>query len=107
MQKVTMTLVAIFLSTLLFGCGPTKGVKGEAMAKKSVNCATAEADVKELESEKADTIDQIAAGVTSVSPIGIVVNAAQGTTETKAKVAIGEYNKMLDAKIAEIKKHVV
>ena len=74
------------------------------MAKKPVSCATAEADIKELKSEKADTVDQIAAGVSSISPIGLVVNAAEGTTETKAKVAIGDYNEMLDAKIAEIKK---
>ena len=106
MQKVTMVLVVMFLSTLLIGCGlmGKSGVKGEKMAKKPVSCATAEADIKELESEKADTVDQIAAGVSSISPIGLVVNAAQGTTETKAKVAIGDYNVMLDAKIAEIKK---
>jgi hypothetical protein len=90
-QKVIMVLVVMFLSTLLIGCGPTKGVKGEAMSKKPVNYATAEADIKELESEKADTVDQIAAGVSSISPIGLVVNAAQETTETKAKVAIGDW----------------
>jgi hypothetical protein len=82
------------------------GVKGEKMAKKPVSCVTSEADIKKLESEKADTVDQIAAGVSSLSPIGLVVNAAQGTTETKAKVAIGDYNEMLDAKIAEIKKNM-
>jgi hypothetical protein len=42
-------------------------------------------------------------GVTTIIPIGLVAGAVTGTAGTKYRIATGEYNKMLDAKIAEIK----
>jgi hypothetical protein len=68
-----------------------------------VNCATAEADLRVLQSEKTHTSQQIADGVTAIVPIGLVIGVVTGTEGGKVKVATGEYNKMLDAKIAEIK----
>jgi len=41
--------------------------------------------------------------VSAIVPIGLVAGVATGTEGTKAQVASGDYNKMLDAKIAEIK----
>ena len=105
MRKLTMTITAIFLSTLLIACASTDTIKkGEADAKKPVNCATAEADIRVLQSEKTHASQQIAAGVTAIVPVSLVVGVATGTEGTKAKVATGEYNKMLDDKIAEIKR---
>ncbi len=46
---------------------------------------------------------QTAAGVKAIIPIRLVVNVASGTEGDQAKVASGEYNKMIDKKIAEIK----
>jgi hypothetical protein len=46
----------------------------------------------------------LATGVTTIVPIGLFTSAAMGTTGTNIKVATGDYNKMLDDKIAEIKK---
>jgi len=104
MRKVTMTITAIFLCTLLIACASTDTIKkGEADAKKPVNCATAEADIRVLQSEKTHASQQIAVGVTAIVPVSLVVGVATGTEGTKAKVATGEYNKMLDDKIAEIK----
>ena len=100
-----MAITAIFLSILLTACASTKTYeKGEADAKKPVNCATAEADIRVLQSEKAHASQQMAAGVTAIVPVGLVVSVATGTEGAKAKVATGEYNKMLDDKIAEIKR---
>ena len=105
MKKVTMVITAIFLSTLLIACASTETIKkGEAEAKKPINCATAEADIRVLQSEKVHASQQMAAGVTAIVPVGLVVSVATGTEGTKAKVATGEYNKMLDDKIAEIKR---
>jgi hypothetical protein len=78
--------------------------KGDADAKKSVNCATAEGDIRVLKSEKVHASQQMAAGVTAILPVGLVVNVAKGTEGSQAKVATGDYNKMLDNKIAEIKR---
>ena len=68
-----------------------------------MNCATAEGDIRALKSEKVHASQQMAAGVTAIVPVGLVVNVAKGTEGSQAKVATGDYNKMLDAKIAEIK----
>jgi len=104
MRKLTMTITAIFLSTLLIACAPTDTIKkGEADAKKPVNCATAEADIRVLQSEKTHASQQMAAGVTAIVPVSLVVNVATGTEGAKVKVATGDYNRMLDDKIALIK----
>lgn len=105
MQKVTMTIMAISLCALLTACASQETVKkGEMDAKKPVNCATAEADIRVLKSEKTTASEQMATGVTTIVPVGLVVNTVAGNTGTNAKVATGDYNKMLDDKIAEIQK---
>ena len=67
------------------------------------NTAFPEADIRVLKSEKVHASQQLAAGVTAIVPVSLVVNLAKGTEGSQAKVATGDYNKMLDAKIAEIK----
>jgi hypothetical protein len=105
MRKVAMTITAIFLSTLLISCASQDTIKkGQADVKKPVNCATAEADIRVLQSEKTHANQQMAAGVSSVVPVGLVVGTVTGQEGTNVKVATGSYNKMLDDKIAEIKR---
>jgi len=89
--------------TLLAACASpiSKEVKREL--KKPVDCSTAKQDIALLEKEKASTAKQTAAGVTSILPIGLISGVVSGTAGDKAKVATGEYNKQLVAKIAEIK----
>jgi hypothetical protein len=69
-----------------------------------VNCATAEGDIRVLQSEKTHASQQMAAGVSAISPAGIVVGTITNKEITNAKVATGDYNRMLDNKIAEIKR---
>jgi hypothetical protein len=105
MQKVSMTVMAIFLMTFFTACASQETVKkGQMDAKKPVNCPSAEADIRVLMSEKTHASEQLATGITTIVPVGLVTSAAMGTTGTNATVATGDYNKMLDAKIAEIKK---
>jgi hypothetical protein len=85
------------------GCAATQEKKNEQQAAMPVNCATAEGDIRMLQNEKADTARRIAAGVTMVVPVGLVVGVVTGTERTKYQVTTDEYNKMLDKKIAEIK----
>jgi hypothetical protein len=42
-------------------------------------------------------------GVSSIIPVGLVVGIVTGSAGTKFRVATGEYDKMIDEKIAEIK----
>jgi hypothetical protein len=105
MRKVTMTITAIFLDTLLMACASTETIKkGETDAKKPVNCVAAEGDIRVLQSEKTHADQQMPAGVSAISPAGIVVGTITNKEITNAKVATGDYNRMLDDKIAEIKR---
>ena len=104
MKKTALVIMAILLSAILTSCASKETVKeGQADAKKQVNCATAEGDIRVLKSEKVHASQQMAAGVTAIVPVGLAVNVVKGTEGSQAKVATGDYNKMLDAKIAEIK----
>ena len=106
MKKIALGICIIFVFAVLFAaCASDKQYKrGEQDVKKPVNCATAEGDIRSLQNEKSHTSNQIAAGVTSIVPVGLVASTATGTEGTKLKVASGDYNKMIDEKIAEIKK---
>jgi hypothetical protein len=104
MKKTTMIITAILLSALLTACASKETVKeGDADVKKQVNCATAEGDIRALKSEKVHASQEMADGVTAIVPVGLVVNVAKGAEGSQVKVATGDYNKMLDDKIAEIK----
>ena len=55
-----------------------------------INCATAEGDVRMLQNEKAHVAQQIAMGITAITPIGMIAGAATGTEQTKLQVASGD-----------------
>ena len=100
-----MTLISIVaLVILVAGCSD-KYKKAEQQMKQPINCATAEGDIRLLMHEKAHVNEQIAQGVSAFSPVGLVVGVISGDEGTKARVASGEYNKMIDRRIAEIKAH--
>ena len=100
-----MIIMAFFLGALLTSCASQDMVKkGEMDAKIPINCASAEADIRVLESEKTHASEQLATGVTTIVPVGLFTSAVQGKTAQNVKVSTGDYNKMLDDKIAEIKK---
>jgi len=54
-------------------------------------------------SEKAHVAQQIVEGVTSITPPGFLVGVVTGTEKEKLKVGVGDYNEMIDNRIAEIK----
>ena len=94
------------MSLLLFavaGCSPITPQAQQELAK-PINCATARGDLRVLQSEKASVLTQIASGVTAIDPAAAVISTVSGSEVDKFKVASGEYNKMIDAKIAEIKR---
>jgi hypothetical protein len=53
---------------------------------------------------KAHVASQILAGVTAIQPASAVLSVATGTEKDKLEVASGEYKRMIDDKIATIKK---
>ena len=103
MRKASLAVLAICLMISLVTCGAKKQKKVEQEMKQPIQCATAEGDIRVLKSEKAHAAQQIAEGVTSIAPPGAVVGIITGTEKEKMKVGVGEYNKMIDQRIAEIK----
>ena len=100
-----MKSFAITIGLLLFlaGCSSPISKQAKEDLAQPVNCATAEGDIRSLNAEKSHASSQLAAGIKAIVPVGLVTNVASGTEGDQAKVATGEYNKMLDKKIAEIK----
>jgi len=97
----------LFALALLTGCAaqapaPEKQVQADLDA--AINCSTAQADIKTLNSEKARTSQEIEDGASSIIPIGAVAHLFGGSEKQSLEIGTGEYNKKLDAKIAEIKK---
>ena len=99
MKKIALLVGMIIL---MAACSPISKQAQKDMAK-PVNCATAEGDIRALNSEKEHVAGQIVAGVTAIVPVGLVLNTATGNEKAHYQVATGEYNTMLDKKIAEIK----
>jgi len=95
-------LLVVGVAALLGACAGTYKKQEEAAKSMPVNCETAEGDIRLLKSEKANVAQQVGMGVTAIAPIGLVAGLLTRTEGTKAHVATGEYNKALDAKIAEI-----
>ena len=102
MKHLTWT-AALVLSGVIVGCSPvSKEAKREL--KQPVNCATAHGDIRILKNEEAHVGKQILSGVTAITPAGAVIGIVTGTEREKIEVGIGEYNRQLKAKIAEIKR---
>ena len=103
--KVMAGFIVLVMCSLMMGCVSKKEIKkGEADVKKPINCATAAADIKVLESEKVRVDQEIAAGASALVPVGAVLNILQRKEKDEFKIGFGEYNRMIDEKIAEIKK---
>ena len=97
----------IMLFALLAGCSaqsPAPEKQVQANLAKSIDCTTAPADIKILTSEKARTSQEIENGVSSIVPIGAVAHIFGRSEKESFEIGTGEYNRKLDAKIAEIRK---
>jgi hypothetical protein len=103
-MKYHALIVIGILGIAVAGCSAPISKEAKQDLKKPVNCATAEGDLRVLEKEKAHASSQAVAGITAIAPIGLVAGVVSGTEGDKLKVATGEYNKQIEAKIAEIKR---
>lgn len=101
MNKATIFLFVALLAVT--GCSSPNVKKGDQDMSKAINCSTAEGDIRALNAEKAHASQEIAAGVTSIVPIGAVAHMFEHKEGQSLKVGTGEYNRALDKKIAEIK----
>ena len=103
-SKIYLTKIAgvLGMAVLVAGCAMQEKKTMESLSQ-PINCATAEGDIRVLQSEKKNVAEQVAQGVTALTPAGIVMGILTGTETTKLKVGVGEYNKKIDERIAQIK----
>ena len=109
-MKFRSLLIFISCSVLVTGvyAGDTQAEKEakqiEANLNAPIDCRTAEGDIRVLMSEKAHASEQASKGVTSIVPVGLVINVVQGDEDESLSIATGHYDKLIDDKIAQIKK---
>ena len=94
MNKQPLYAVAMSVA-LVFGAG--------AALADEIDCTNAEQDIQRLEHEKLNTMERMAKGVTSILPIGLVINTVKGTEDENMEMATGDYNEHIDKSIAAIK----
>jgi hypothetical protein len=100
----TFTSLVFFLA-LLSGCAaqaPAPEKQVQANLAKPIDCSTAAAEIKTLTNEKARTSQEIEDGASSIIPIGAVAHIFGGSEKDSFEIGTGEYNKKIDAKIADI-----
>ncbi len=71
---------------------------------KPINCATAEGDLRVLESEKHHVKKQTVSGIFAITPAGFLLNTVTSGSDKDGKVKADDYDAHLDARIAAIKK---
>lgn len=98
----TMILLALVAGCAAQAPAPEKQV--QASLSQSIDCSKAQADIKLLNSEKARTAQEIEDGASSIIPVGAVAHLFGGSEKESFEIGTGDYNRKLDAKIAEIKK---
>lgn len=98
-----LNVLSAVIVVLVAGCKGPNVEEVQQQEAAPVNCATAEGDLRTLQAEKVSTAKMIADGVTAITPVGLVAGTARGTEKGKLQIASGDYNKMIDQKIAQIK----
>jgi hypothetical protein len=89
---------------LTSGCAMQQEQVEQSLANPApVDCRTADGDLRVLQSEKANVAQRIVEGATAIYPAGAVLGIVSGTEGTKISVATGDYDKMIDKRIAQIK----
>ncbi len=103
MKHLIYPAVVLILLAACSSTAPAPQKEVTANLSKPVDCSTAAADIKTLTAEKARTSQEIEDGVGSIIPIGAVAHMFGGSEKESLEIGTGEYNKKLDAKIAEIR----
>jgi hypothetical protein len=101
---LTKIVSALAIAVVVVACAAQFQQQEQALQQPiKINCATAEGDIRMLQNEKAHVAQQVAMGITAIAPAGLVMGVLMGTEQTKLQVATGDYNNMIDQRIADIK----
>ena len=102
----TMRLAGMCLAVgLVSGCAMQQAQVEQNLAEPGrIDCRTAYGDLRVLQSEKTDLAQRVVEGATAVYPAGAVMGVVTGTEFTKLSVATGDYNQMIDDRMAAIRR---
>ena len=103
MKNLKKVILLGCIVMLMPSCAVFKQKEVMEEMKEPINCDSAEGDIRMLQQEKAHVAQQILEGVSAITPAGIVIGIVTRTEKTKILVAVGEYDRMIDERIAEIK----
>jgi len=96
-MKVVIPFVAV-IAFAVAGCSsqaPAPQKQVQANLAKPVDCSTAAADIKILNSEKARTSQEIEDGAGSIIPIGAVAHMFGGSEKESFEIGTGEYTRRM------------
>lgn len=103
MRNPKWIVLAIAAAVLSFsGCAAQFEQQAQQIENQPIDCRTAQGDLRLLRNEKAHVGQQLAMGVSSIYPSSLIMGVLTGTESTKIQVATGQYNQMIDQKIAQI-----
>jgi hypothetical protein len=106
-SKILYGVIPAVLLSISASQAWAEDVAGPADADTSapVDCSTAKDDLSTLRHEKEKTSDKAVGGILAFTPIGLVADAATGgdKMDKDQKLSAEEYNKKIDARIAQIK----
>ena len=102
----TMRLAGIGVAVgLISGCAMQQAqVEQNLYDPGRIDCRTAYGDLRVLQSEKTDLAQRVVEGATAVYPAGAVMGILTGTEGTKISVATGDYDQMIDDRMAAIRR---
>jgi len=101
---VTKLVSSLAIAGIVVACAAQYQQQEQALQQPiRINCATAEGDIRTVQNEKSHVAQQVAMGITAIAPAGIVMGVLMGTEQTKLQVATGDYNQMIDQRIADIR----
>ena len=99
-RRIAVALAGTFFVSA--GCAQQFEQQAQQIEDEPVDCRTAPGDLRVLQGEKAHVVQQLAMGATAIYPAGAIMGVLTGTEGTKLQVATGQYNQMIDQKIAQI-----
>ena len=100
---VTRTISCFALATLIASPAFAQSNDVSDIENAPVNCETAEQDLQVLAEAKVDANNQVAKGVSAITPGGAVLGILTGTEDEKLDMLSGDYIEKIDQKTAEIK----
>jgi hypothetical protein len=102
----TLSLATLALAIGSFsGCAMQQAQVEQNLADPGrIDCRTAEGDLRVLQSEKANLAQRVVEGATAIYPAGAVMGILTGTEGTKIRVATGDYDQMIDNRMAQIRR---